>query len=178
MFVTKTFSIDQSLPVAPAAQFWRLTLKKFSLFPPLPVSMIHKDSIIPRFKTCSVDKVPLNKMKPESLKYLFRQLKCTHSKLRQADLNRVDKNGYYNSLTIYRKSVWEKKNVVYGILRSHGSEDVSFGRPGSDAVWICREIPMFRRNILPPSSGLKTTCCWIHDQGVLHNEPAEVFPRH
>jgi hypothetical protein len=29
---------------------------------------------------------------------------------------------------------------------------------GSNTVWNCRKIPPFRRNILPPPSGLKEGC--------------------
>jgi hypothetical protein len=32
---------------------------------------------------------------------------------------------------------------------------VVVGFLGSDAMWTCEYKPMFRRNILPPSSGLK-----------------------
>jgi hypothetical protein len=32
---------------------------------------------------------------------------------------------------------------------------VDVGLLGCNVVWTCMQIPMFRRNILPPSSGLK-----------------------
>jgi hypothetical protein len=40
------------------------------------------------------------------------------------------------------------------IQGSHDSEGVDFGLLGSN-MWTCRYIQTFRRNILPPSSGLK-----------------------
>jgi hypothetical protein len=43
---------------------------------------------------------------------------------------------------------------VYEIRGFHGGEDVDLGLLGSNAAWTFRQIPMFRRNILPPSSGL------------------------
>jgi hypothetical protein len=30
---------------------------------------------------------------------------------------------------------------------------------GCNTLWTCRKIPMFRRNMLPPSSGLTVVCC-------------------
>jgi hypothetical protein len=38
---------------------------------------------------------------------------------------------------------------------SHGGEDVGVGLLGCDVVLTCMSMPTFRRNILPPSSGLK-----------------------
>jgi hypothetical protein len=43
---------------------------------------------------------------------------------------------------------------------SHGGEDV--GLLGCNAMWTCTHIRKFRRNILPPSSGLKLeTVCFF-----------------
>jgi hypothetical protein len=38
-------------------------------------------------------------------------------------------------------------------------EDVCVDLLGFNVVWICREIPAFRRNILRPSSGLNSLFC-------------------
>jgi hypothetical protein len=51
------------------------------------------------------------------------------------------------------------KNMLVGlseILGSHGGEDVDVSLLGCDAVWTCIKMPTFRRNILSPSSVLKT----------------------
>lgn len=43
------------------------------------------------------------------------------------------------------------------VWNAYGSEDVHFGRLDWDAVWACRWVPMFWRNMLLPSSGQSTT---------------------
>jgi hypothetical protein len=47
------------------------------------------------------------------------------------------------------------KLSLYEISGSHGGEDVDVGLLGCDAVWNCRWIPTFRKNIVIPSSVLK-----------------------
>jgi hypothetical protein len=44
---------------------------------------------------------------------------------------------------------------MYAIWGSHGGEDTDVSLLGSNAMWIFREISLFWRNILSPSSGLK-----------------------
>jgi hypothetical protein len=48
------------------------------------------------------------------------------------------------------------------IWGSHGGKDVDVVLLGCNAVWTCRQIPTFRRNILPPSSGLTHPTCFNH----------------
>jgi hypothetical protein len=44
------------------------------------------------------------------------------------------------------------------IRGSQGDEAVNVGLIDSNAIWDYRWISLFRRNILPPSSGLESFC--------------------
>jgi hypothetical protein len=46
------------------------------------------------------------------------------------------------------------KSILDG-CGSRGGQDVDFGLLGCNSLWICRKIPVFRENILSPSSGEK-----------------------
>jgi hypothetical protein len=47
-----------------------------------------------------------------------------------------------------------RKEATCEISCSHGGEDVDVGILGYNAVWTCRYLQTFRRNILPPYSGM------------------------
>jgi hypothetical protein len=87
---------------------------------------------------------------------------CNYQLLKKETMKSVCKQ-YVHPLTVFRSTILKvlrlhKLSWIWNMVRwceiwgSHGGEDVDVGLLGCNAVWTCRYIPTFRRDILSLSS--------------------------